>query len=585
MQPNHSHMISVLDELTSLAKNNSSTSLIQEIEEERKKLHEGTFYLVVVGQFKRGKTSLLNALLGENVLPAGVIPLTAIVTLIKYGNEKEARVTFANGTRMTVSFADLPQFVTETQNPHNEKNVHSVEIIYPAEVLQNGIVLVDTPGIGSTFEHNTITTNQFIPKIDAAIFVLSPDPPITKTEQEFLEKLSQHVKKIFVAFNKIDLLTDEAFDELFTFTQGILAKLSQNASFHIIPISCLQGLEAKLANNKRLLEESGIADVEHALRLFAAEEKNNVLLERSVQRVRSLIDKIRFDTELEVKATLMPVDELTAKISAFEKESAAILKEREHFAFLLQGEIKALQQRVDEEVDSFGAQEFEKLKSILRERFLAMGNEFERDALEQDIAKQLIADFDTWRASYEEEVRQRYQTLANTYIQKTNEHITRIAALSQSLFDIRLNTFDEAEPLRWQKRFYYKIDDDPVFLEIDISGLLLNILPATRRKKKILQRLTSAAQRKVQRTCGNLAYEYTYSIQESFRSFSADLQTKLQTVLNEISAILHKAKGQKMMTQEKSVSLVQHLEQHLHQLHQLQQRVESTTEDADRITA
>lgn len=116
---------------------------------------EGRFFLATVGQFKRGKSTLLNALLGEPLLPAGVAPVTSAITVIRFGHDRSARVIVKDGGSSTIRVDELPLFVTERGNPRNEKHVAAVDIFHPASLLAKGMCLVDTPGLGSVFEANS----------------------------------------------------------------------------------------------------------------------------------------------------------------------------------------------------------------------------------------------------------------------------------------------------------------------------------------------------------------------------------------------------------------------------------------------
>ncbi|MEN6412729.1 MAG: dynamin family protein [Veillonellales bacterium] len=185
-----------------------------QMEELATRLREERFHLAVLGQFKRGKSSLINALLGGEILPASSIPLTALPTVIRWGEKRQAVITFASGRVEKNVFADDPsltayltRFVAEQENPHNQLAVKQVEVEYPAGFLANGVTLIDTPGIGSTFKHNTETTLQFLSQCDAALFVLSADPPITANEVEFLQTVKKHVRQVFFILNKVDYLS------------------------------------------------------------------------------------------------------------------------------------------------------------------------------------------------------------------------------------------------------------------------------------------------------------------------------------------------------------------------------------------
>lgn len=170
---------------------------------------EGRFYVACVGQFKRGKSTLLNALLEDRILPAGVLPLTAVPTVVRYGSSRRARVRFQGGTWTDISPEDLAQYVSEELNPENKKRVVGAEVLIPSRLLAEGMCLVDTPGLGSVFAENTAATERFIPHIDAAIVVVGVDPPITDDELVLVEEIGKHVTNLLVVLNKADKASEE----------------------------------------------------------------------------------------------------------------------------------------------------------------------------------------------------------------------------------------------------------------------------------------------------------------------------------------------------------------------------------------
>ncbi len=169
-------------------------------EELRDKIEHNVFNLVVLGQFKRGKTSLINALLGAEILPTAIVPLTSIATILTYGPVLNIKVYFNDGRVTEIEPAALPQYVTEKGNPKNEKEVREVIIHYPSPYLQDGVRLIDTPGVGSVFEHNTDVAYQYLPKSDAALFLLSVDQPVSKAELE--KPIISEVKEAFTVWRR-----------------------------------------------------------------------------------------------------------------------------------------------------------------------------------------------------------------------------------------------------------------------------------------------------------------------------------------------------------------------------------------------
>lgn len=193
-----------LDRLAAVGSSLGVTALDPEIDTLRARAREARFYVACVGEFKRGKSTLLNALIGAAVLPTGVVPVTTVPTLLRYGATPRARVRLqAEGWR-EIEIADLADYVTEERNPGNAKHVLAAEVLVPSDLLAGGMVLVDTPGIGSIISANTAATEAFVPQIDAAIAVIGVDPPLTGDELTLLARVVRDAPHLLVVLNKAD---------------------------------------------------------------------------------------------------------------------------------------------------------------------------------------------------------------------------------------------------------------------------------------------------------------------------------------------------------------------------------------------
>ncbi|MBT6226737.1 MAG: hypothetical protein HOI47_08790, partial [Candidatus Scalindua sp.] len=186
---NHkSDILGVVADINSLQKENNKAGN-ERLIAVREQLISNHFNLVVLGQFKRGKTTLINSLVGNEILPSSVVPLTSIVTILKFGNEVKCTIFLNDGTEQDVQLEEIHDYVTESGNPENRRGVKCACIEYPIPLLEKGMQLVDTPGIGSTFLHNTETTYEFLDHLDAAVFLMSADVPISQVEKELLETI------------------------------------------------------------------------------------------------------------------------------------------------------------------------------------------------------------------------------------------------------------------------------------------------------------------------------------------------------------------------------------------------------------
>ncbi|MBK8985074.1 MAG: dynamin family protein [Chloroflexi bacterium] len=310
--------------VTHLTQHPPTALLAARLQELQSRLTAGRFHLAVLGQFKRGKSSLLNALLGEPFLPTAVVPLTAIPTLITHGPERIVEVVFHDGRVTAVPPSALEQYVTETGNPGNVLGVARVDVRHPARLLAQGVVLIDTPGIGSTLGHNTETTLDFLAEVDAALFLLSADPPITAVEVEFLKAVQQHVSQLFFLLNKVDYLTPVEQAQALGFLADTLRQQAQlNGDLMLFPISARLALAARQQDDADGWQASGLAAVEARLFYFLNQEKQAALAQAIAAKAVDALHEAQQLLQTERRALTMPLDELQQKRDAFQETLVA----------------------------------------------------------------------------------------------------------------------------------------------------------------------------------------------------------------------------------------------------------------------
>ena len=253
------------------------------------RLAEDRFNLVLVGQFSRGKTSLMNAILGMDQLPTGIIPLTSVITSVAYGSVERVRVRYTkNFMDEDVPLASLPRYVTQQGNPGNAKGIKEAEVQLPSEFLRRGFHFVDTPGLGSAIEENTRTTKSYLPEADAYLLVTSFDSPLSGEEMRFLREVSASSRSVFVVLNKQDMVNDRERGEALDYVRGKLdATFEQNAP-KLFSVSARQALAAKQAHDSERIEASGILSLERELVDFLLTQKRSEFLLRMCDRLADL---------------------------------------------------------------------------------------------------------------------------------------------------------------------------------------------------------------------------------------------------------------------------------------------------------
>lgn len=180
--------------------------------------------VAVLGQFKAGKSSFLNALLETDILPVGVIPLTSIITRISYGDSERAEITFFDMSIRAVDISDISEYVSESGNPENRKGVLWADIYLPSLKKYRGLRFVDTPGLGSIFRHNSEVTEKWAPEIGVAIVAISSDRPMGESEIALIKETEKYSPEIVILLTKIDLYLQEQIKEITGFIEKNLRK-------------------------------------------------------------------------------------------------------------------------------------------------------------------------------------------------------------------------------------------------------------------------------------------------------------------------------------------------------------------------
>jgi GTP-binding protein EngB required for normal cell division len=199
--------------------------------------------IAVLGRFKAGKSSFLNHLLGQTLLPVGVIPVTTVVTEIQYGPEERAQIRFLDGRTETTELGRISEFISESENPENQKQVAQVRVELPSMERYRRIRFVDTPGLESVLEHNTDASLEWLPNVGLALVAVGVDPPLSRHDIELIRSLSRYTPNISLLLTKVDVLEPDEREQVQAFVQKQLARY-WNRSVPVFPYSTRAGFES-----------------------------------------------------------------------------------------------------------------------------------------------------------------------------------------------------------------------------------------------------------------------------------------------------------------------------------------------------
>jgi GTP-binding protein EngB required for normal cell division len=530
---------SIIERLTGSVRDDAVRSL----ETVKAKIEEEAFNLVILGQFKRGKSTFINALLGEDLLPTAIVPLTSVVTILRYGPELKIEVRFLDDRHEEVVLADLPIYITERGNPQNNKGVKEVTVFYPSEYLRGGVRIIDTPGVGSVYLHNTDVAYNYLPFVDAGVFIFSADPPLSESEHQFLQNIRAYVDKLFFVLNKMDQVSEEDRRESLDFTARILEQDLGTGRVQIYPLSARWALEGKKAGGDVRLKDSLLPDFEEQLQNFLMHEKGKVFLTAVANSLLKLVSDETMSFQLEREAIKLPLQELTARIARFEEEMKAIGKDREQNQYLLKGHLGKMLVQLDEEIAAFKKKTLPVLLGELEVEYLRQverGGGNLRKNLEQFVFNRLKETFNGWRQSYTDTISAQLEGAHREFAIKINETIERITAITSSIFELQLKPFTSVEVLARKSEFYFLFKDDPVGLEL-IQLAVSTALPQFVAKKMILKNMRTAVTELLDRHCGRVRYDLVKRLTKTVEDFQRALNGKIDETLDGIRISFQKA--------------------------------------------
>ena len=237
--------------------------------------------IAVLGRFKAGKSSFLNHFMRRDILPVGVVPVTTVVTEIRYGTRVEARVHHHDGRDFEVPLDQIGGYISEKENPENVRQVDLLTVELPELRRFRGLKFVDTPGLDSALSHNTQTSLNWLPNVGLALVAVSVDPPLSQRDIELLKSLYQYTPKVGVLLTKADLLSEPELREVVEYVRAQLAK-SLSGTPRVFPYSTKPGF----GRFRQALEAELVTGT---LERFA-EERESILLRKMDTLLRECVD-------------------------------------------------------------------------------------------------------------------------------------------------------------------------------------------------------------------------------------------------------------------------------------------------------
>jgi GTP-binding protein EngB required for normal cell division len=502
------------------------------------RLRESRLQVAVLGQFKRGKSSFLNALLGAEVLPTAVLPLTSIPIFVRAGRQLAMQIHFHNAEpteNLVYSHADemqkrLREIATEEGNPQNRLGIECIDIHHPSPVLTEGTILIDTPGIGSTYYHNTATAIEFLPYCDVGVVILSADPPVTEAEISFLKAVKVQVPHLVFVLNKVDYLTDTERVEVVQFLRSVL---SEQLRIEPPPIHCLsarQALAAKRASDTDLMAESGLADIEERVIRPLVRAKAALLQSAILRKSQAALAEARMDLELAAGALSLPLDDLARRLATFSELLPQFERQRREAQDFLAGDKKRVLAELEDTAEQLRHRAADRLAETIDAAFASASDNPEAAAREA-LAQVIPVFFDTELSGLSATVGDRVGKIVKQHRQRASDLTETVRRTVTELFELSWRSSAREESFELERQPYWVTQRIVGTLIPVIDGPFDWLLPRPKRLARLRKRLLEDATQLVVRNVENLRWATLQTVEAMFRRFAAQLDEELAAAL------------------------------------------------------
>jgi hypothetical protein len=507
------------------------------------RISAGRFYVACVGQFKRGKSTVLNALVGDHVLPVGVTPVTSAVTILRHGTERGAAVFYTAGLQEAIPLDDVPLYVTEEHNHENARGVAAVEISLPVPLLAGGLCLVDTPGIGSTFAGNTEATRAFVPHIDAALVVLGADPPISGDELALAVEVLAAVPAAIFALNKADRLSPRDVEEARAFTERLVSDRIGRSIGPVLEVSATERIETgRPTRDWQRLED----------RLVALTGAAADVLHRAARRgVARLVRRLGEELDERRGALLRPIADSEARIALLNRsvtdagtmlaemgillaaEQRRLLGEfQERQRAFLEAEVASARRELDDVVNPLPA-------GRLRDRSQAFG---QASALAHDRVER-------WLARIEPEADGLYRRATLRFTAIANGFLARLAESNDPSFSALPRSLDPDIGLRERRHFY-----ETNLMHLTAPGFVNRIanllLPRRARLARVRRDAGDYLERLLRTNSTRAVFDLEQRVEMSRKALGSELRFLLQQITSSAERALERARERERAGQE-----------------------------------
>lgn len=529
-----------LDTLAAVAAELDSAWLRAEVAALAERVAEGRFYVACIGEFKRGKSTLLNALVGHSVLPTGLTPVTAVPTVLRHGERTAARVRLTGAERwQPIALRDLAAYVTEEANPGNEKGVTAIEVFLPSLLLAGGLCLVDTPGLGSVFEANSAATREFVPHIDAALVVLGADPPLSGEELEMVESVARQVDDLIVVINKIDRFQDGEWREAAAFTQRVLAGRLGRKVDPIFGVSALERLQGGVGGQDWERLRSTLEGLSSA----AARRLVHAGLARGIDR---LAEQALDELDEARDALTRPLADSERRLRQLQHAVRDVAHDQLRLGHLLSAEQEQISRAFGEHREAFVRAALP-VCTAAAEQALASSTTGRGPTLRREAIRAAEAaarrQLESWLAGVEREASEMYREAEARFLATANGFLARLRESGAPGLEHLPPALEPSAGLHADSHFYFRQLETPILATSVAAWALDVLLPPAAVRARVAGAARAYAEELLARNATRVQNDLDQRLRESRRGLESRIQRLLREVCERADRALERARA------------------------------------------